>query len=99
MEPTHIFLFYDLYFNDIFDGFSDIHGYLTGKIKNLGWYSWNLKKQKIETSLRHPAGPSGLRSGPRAQWGAWEVSIYFLSGFMKPPKDSIFLAKNIRETS
>ena len=42
-------------------------------------------KKKLKP-LKHPAGPeglrSGLRSGPRAQRGASEVSIFFLLGFM-----------------
>ena len=70
------------------------------KFENLRWYSWNPIKN--ETSLVSPLGLRAFTpaSAPRSTPAlgpngcAWEVSFYFLSGFMIPSKDSNFPANN-----
>ena len=99
METTHIF----------FILWPGIHWYFwwfqwysrifsQDKIENLGWYSWTLTKKKLNP-LRHPAGPeglrSGLRSGPRAQRGAPEVSIYFFVRFHETTQGFNFILRKI----
>ena len=60
--------------------------------------SWNqsgiheVRKKKLK-QLADPAGPSGLRSGPRAQPGQQVVSIYFYFALHETTLVSRFLAK------
>ena len=61
------------------------------------------ENKKIETHLAPRLGPraSAPASAPAVGPSAAPESFQFifLSGFMKPPKVSIFPAKNIRETT
>ena len=80
MKTTHIFFILWPGFHRFFDGFSGIHGYF-GRINWKPWVVFMKPDKKKLKPLRRHAGPSGLRSGPRAQRGAWEVSIYFFVRF------------------
>ena len=98
-NPRIFFLFCDLDFIDFFDCFRGIHGYFwEQKIENLGWYSWNQTKKNLNF-LGTPLGPrTSVRrfaplSGPRAQRGAREVSIFFVGFHEYHPRFSIFAAK------
>ena len=51
-------------------------------------------KKKLKP-LRHPAGPEGLRSGPRAQRGTSEVSIYFFVRFHETTQGFNFILRKI----
>ena len=103
---NHAYFFYfvtwiSLIFLMLSGVFTDI--FWEQKIENLGWYSWNQTK-KIETSRapRWALGPpfvASLLSPALGPSGVPEkFQFIFLSGFMKPPKVSIFAPKNIRET-
>ena len=50
------------------------------------------EKKKLKP-LGHPAGPSGLRSGPRAQPDAQVVSTYFIFALHETTLVSRFIAK------
>ena len=75
--------------------FTNIFG--SKKSKTLGGiHETRQKKIKLPG---HPAGPSGLRSDPRAQPGQQVVSIYFYFALHETTLVSRFLAKNTRETT
>ena len=57
--------------------------FLAGKIETLGGFM--KPDKKINWNL------SGAALGPRAQRGAWEVSIFFLSGFMNTTQGFQFI--------
>ena len=51
-----------------------------------------MRKKKLKP-LGHPAGPSGLSSGPRAQPDAQVVSTYFIFALHETTLVSRFIAK------
>ena len=97
-KPRIFFLFCDLVFIDIFDGFSGIHGYFRRiKLKTLGGIHKTWKKNETSEAPRWARGPP-LRPPLRASRSApalgpsgvpQRFQFIFLSGFMKPPKVSI----------
>ena len=99
MKTTHIFFILWAGFHWFFDDFSGIHGYF-GRKNWKPWVVFMKPDKKINWKL------SGATLGPRASAPALGPSaapesfqFIFLSGFMKSPKVSIFLPKNIRETN
>ena len=98
MKTTHIFFISWPGFHWFFDDFSGIHGYFGRK----NWKPWVVfmkpdKKQYKLSGATLSSRASAPALGPSAAPESFQ--FIFLSGFMKPPKVSIFPAKNIRETT
>ena len=100
---NHAYFFYfvtwiSLIFLMISGVFTDI--FWEQKIENLGWYSWNQTKKNWNFSGT-PLGPrASVRrfaafSGPRAQRGAREVSIYFFVWFHETTQGFNFCSQKI----
>ena len=95
---AYFFLFCDLIFIDIFDGFSGIHGYFRRiKLKTLGGIHETWKKNETSEAPRWARGPPLRPSGPAGCLRGF--NLFFCQVSWNHPRFQFYPAKNIRETT